>query len=198
MRWFNDARFGMFIHWGLYSQLGGEWQDKHVTGGAEWIQKYLEIPSSQYSPLAKTWTARDFNPDEWVQGHRQRRREIHLHHHQAPRRLLPVADEDSTTTGTSPSPRSSAIRSRNWPRRASARASTFCIYHSVLDWHHPDWPGRPAFNDYAKGPPDKERFRNYLYGQLRELFTNYGEIGMIWLDGKLGPPALDLRRRQGT
>ena len=64
--WFNDARFGMFIHWGLYSQLAGEWQDKHVDGGAEWIQKYLEIPSSQYSPLAKTFTGRDFNADTWV------------------------------------------------------------------------------------------------------------------------------------
>ena len=47
MQWFREAKFGMFIHWGLYSQLAGEWRDKTVTGGAEWIQKYLEIPSSQ-------------------------------------------------------------------------------------------------------------------------------------------------------
>jgi alpha-L-fucosidase len=59
----------------------------------------------------------------------------------------------------------------------------FCIYHSVLDWHHPDWPARPAFNDYAQGKPDKARFKTYLYGQLKELFSNYGPIGMVWFDG---------------
>jgi alpha-L-fucosidase len=59
----------------------------------------------------------------------------------------------------------------------------FCIYHSVMDWHHPDWPNRPAFNNYAKGEPDKARFKNYLYGELKELFTGYGPIGMVWFDG---------------
>jgi alpha-L-fucosidase len=66
MQWFRDAKFGMFIHWGLYSQLAGEWKDQPVTGGAEWIQNYLQIPSSQYSPLAKTWNPSKYNAREWV------------------------------------------------------------------------------------------------------------------------------------
>ena len=66
MQWFRDAKFGMFIHWGLYSQLAGEWQDQSITGGAEWIQNYLQIPSSQYSPLAKTWNPSKYNAREWV------------------------------------------------------------------------------------------------------------------------------------
>ncbi len=66
MQWFRDAHFGMFIHWGLYSQLAGEWRDKTVTGGAEWIQKYLEIPSSQYGTLVKTWNPTNYDAREWV------------------------------------------------------------------------------------------------------------------------------------
>ena len=66
MQWFRDAKFGMFIHWGLYSQLAGEWQDKSITGGAEWIQSFLNIPSSQYTPLAKTWNPSKYHALEWV------------------------------------------------------------------------------------------------------------------------------------
>jgi alpha-L-fucosidase len=182
MRWFNDARFGMFIHWGLYSQLGGEWQDKHVTGGAEWIQKYLEIPSSQYSPLAKSFTARDFDADEWVKAIANAGVKyicVTTKHHDG-FCMWPTKLNDDWNITITPFKRDPLKELSEACKRHNV---TFCIYHSILDWHHPDWPGRPAFNDYAKGTPDKERFRNYLYGQLRELFTNYGEIGMIWLDG---------------
>jgi alpha-L-fucosidase len=182
MRWFNDARFGMFIHWGLYSQLAGEWQGKHVTGGAEWIQKYLEIPSSQYSPLAKSFTARDFNADEWVKAIAKSGVKylcITTKHHDG-FCMWPTKLNDDWNITVTPFKRDPLKELSEACQRHNV---TFCIYHSILDWHHADWPGRPAFNDYAKSAPDKERFRNYLYGQLKELFTNYGKIGMIWLDG---------------
>ena len=66
MQWFRDAKFGMFIHWGLYSQLAGEWQGQTVTGGAEWIQNYLKIPSSQYGTLVKTWNPTKYDARAWV------------------------------------------------------------------------------------------------------------------------------------
>jgi alpha-L-fucosidase len=182
MRWFDDARFGMFIHWGLYSQLGGEWQDKHVTGGAEWIQKYLEIPSSQYMPLAKTFTARDFDADAWIKaiaGAGVKYICVTTKHHDG-FAMWPTKLNDDWNITVTPFKRDPL---KELSEACKRHGVTFCIYHSILDWHHPDWPGRPAFNDYAKGAPDKERFRNYLYGQLKELFTSYGEIGMIWLDG---------------
>jgi alpha-L-fucosidase len=61
MQWFRDAKFGMFIHWGLSSQLAGEWQGQTITGGAEWIQESLGIPSSQYSALVKTWNPTNYD-----------------------------------------------------------------------------------------------------------------------------------------
>jgi alpha-L-fucosidase len=182
MRWFRDARFGMFIHWGLYSELGGEWKDKHVMGGAEWIQKYLEIPSSQYSPLAKTFDAPEFNADAWIKaiaGAGIKYICVTTKHHDG-FCMWPTKLNDDWNITQTPFRRDPM---KELSEACKRHGVTFCIYHSILDWHHPDWPGRPAFNDYAKGAPDKEKFRNYLYGQLEELFTNYGPIGMIWLDG---------------
>jgi alpha-L-fucosidase len=182
MRWFRDARFGMFIHWGLYSQLGGEWKERHVTGGAEWIQKYLEIPSSQYRPLAGTFDAPDFDADAWIQAIAAAGVKyicVTTKHHDGFCMWPTKLNEDWNITST-PFKRDPL---KELSEACKRHGVTFCIYHSILDWHHPDWPGRPGFNDHAKGAPDKEKFRSYLYGQLEELFTNYGPIGMIWLDG---------------
>lgn len=182
MQWFRDAKFGMFIHWGLYSQLAGEWRDKTVTGGAEWIQKYLEIPSSQYSTLVKTWNPTNYDAREWVRLMKAAGVKyvcITTKHHDG-FCLWPTKMNDdwnvSLTAGGKDllKPLADACH---------AEGLQFCIYHSVLDWHHQEWPGRPPFNDYAKGQPDKARFKNYLYGELKELFTNYGPIGMVWYDG---------------
>lgn len=182
MSWFRDAKFGMFIHWGLYSQLAGEWRDKTVTGGAEWIQKYLEIPSSQYSTLVKTWNPTNYDAREWVRLMKAAGVKyicITTKHHDG-FCLWPTKMNDDWNVSLTPGgkdllkPLADACR---------AEGLQFCIYHSVLDWHHQDWPGRPAFNDYAKGKPDKAKFKNYLYGQLKELFTGYGPIGMVWFDG---------------
>lgn len=182
MRWFDEARLGLFIHWGLYSQLGGEWREKHVTGGAEWIQKYLAIPSSQYSPLAKTFTAPEFDADEWIKAIAAAGVKyicVTTKHHDG-FCMWPTKLNDDWNIAITPFKRD-AIKELS--EACKRHGVTFCIYHSILDWHHADWPGRLPFNDSATGKPDKEKFRSYLYGQLRELFTNYGEIGMIWLDG---------------
>ena len=182
MQWFRDAKFGMFIHWGLYSQLAGEWQGQTVTGGAEWIQNYLNIPSSQYSPLAKTWNPSKYNAREWVRLMKAAGIKyicITTKHHDG-FCLWPTKMNDDWNIGITPGGKDLL---KPLADACHAEGLQFCIYHSVMDWHHPDWPNRPAFNDYAKGQPDKARFKNYLYGELKELFANYGPIGMVWFDG---------------
>ncbi len=182
MQWFRDAKFGMFIHWGLYSQLAGEWQGKTVTGGAEWIQKYLEIPSSQYSTLVETWNPTNYNARAWVRLMKAAGVKyvcITTKHHDG-FCLWPTKMNDDWNVSLMPGgqdllkPLAEACREEGLQ---------FTIYHSILDWHHQEWPGRPNFNDYAKGKADKAKFKKYLYGQLKELFTNYGPIGMVWFDG---------------
>ena len=182
MQWFRDAKFGMFIHWGLYSQLAGEWQDKTVTGGAEWIQEYLKIPSSQYSPLARTWKPSKYNAREWVRLMKAAGIKyvcITTKHHDG-FCLWPTKMNDDWNIAITPEGQDLL---KPLADACHEEGLQFCIYHSVMDWHHQDWPNRPAYNDYAKGKPDIERFRTYLYGQLKELFTSYGPIGMVWFDG---------------
>ena len=182
MQWFRDAKFGMFIHWGLYSQFAGEWQGQTVTGGAEWIQKYLNIPSSQYSPLAKTWNPSKYNARDWVRLMKAAGIKyicITTKHHDG-FCLWPTKMNDDWNIAMTPGGQDLL---KPLADACHAEGLQFCIYHSVMDWHHADWPNRPAFNDYAKGPPDKARFKTYLYGELKELFANYGPIGMVWFDG---------------
>jgi alpha-L-fucosidase len=182
MQWFRDAHFGMFIHWGLYSQLAGEWKDQTTAGGAEWIQNLLNIPSSQYSPLAGTWNPTNYNPRAWVRLMKAAGVKyvcITTKHHDG-FCLWPTRLNNDWNVSITPG-RKDLLKPL--AQACQAEGLQFCIYHSVMDWHHPDWPNRPAFNDYAKGPPDKARFKTYLYGQLKELFSNYGPIGMVWFDG---------------
>ena len=63
MKWFRDARFGMFIHWGLHSQLGGEWKHKNTPRAAEWVQEVLAIPTSPNAPLVQSFDARLYDAD---------------------------------------------------------------------------------------------------------------------------------------
>jgi len=66
--WFTSGKFGMFIHWGPYSVLGGEWKGKRIEQGdiAEWIMKRFEIPVEDYKKVAATFNPFSFNADEWV------------------------------------------------------------------------------------------------------------------------------------
>jgi alpha-L-fucosidase len=61
---------------------------------------------------------------------------------------------------------------------------TFCFYHSIMDWHHPDYVPRRAWNDVAKGEPNFDRYVEYMKGQLKELVDNYGPLGIMWFDGE--------------
>jgi alpha-L-fucosidase len=71
-----------------------------------------------------------------------------------------------------------------------AEGITFCFYHSIMDWHHPDWGLRRDWNDVAAkaGPPDMDRYVAYMKGQLKELLTRYGPIGLLWFDGQWESP----------
>src|SRR6266849_7343103 len=66
LAWFKDAKFGLFIHWGLYAIPAGEWNGKYVPGIGEWIMNRARIPVAEYERLAKQWNPVKFDPDAWV------------------------------------------------------------------------------------------------------------------------------------
>ena len=66
MEWWREARFGMFVHWGLYSVAAGEWNGRQIDGIGEWIQNFGKISNKDYEKLAKDFTMSSYNPESWV------------------------------------------------------------------------------------------------------------------------------------
>ena len=182
MAWWRDARFGMFIHWGLYSVLAGEWGGR--TDYAEWIRNNAHIPLAEYDRLVGRFNPTRFDPDAWVSLAKDAGMgyvTITTKHHDG------FALFDSKLTDF-------CIRSTPFRRdimREIAGACrrhglTPCWYHSIMDWHHPDYLPRRAWEEESR-PTDGAcyaRYRQYLHGQVAELLTNYGDIGVMWFDGQ--------------
>lgn len=91
MEWWREARFGMFIHWGLYSVAAGQWDGKDIDGIGEWIQNFAKIPNSDYEKLAADFTLANYHPEEWVMLAKPGRSTLYRFYHQAPRRILLVS-----------------------------------------------------------------------------------------------------------
>lgn len=182
MAWFEDARFGMFIHWGLYAVPAGEWKGKAVPGIGEWIMETAKIPPSEYEPLAKQFNPVQFNADEWVRIAKDAGMKyivITSKHHDG-FGLWPSALGDWNIRRT-PFQRDPLKELSDACRKAGIR---LCFYHSIMDWHHPDWGTRRPWYDLPAGEPDMDRYVEYMKGQLKELITRYGPLGILWFDGE--------------
>ena len=162
MKWFRDARFGMFIHWGPYSALGGEYHGKPVGWIAEWIQHTARIPMKEYSDDARSFKPVKFDAHEWVSIARNAGMKyiaITSKHHDG----FCMWDTHLTDYNI--------VHWGGFGRDPIAELSKECrkqglrfgIYYSVRDWHHPDWALRYAHLNkpnsgwgYAASPWTKE------------------------------------------
>ncbi|HWQ93000.1 MAG TPA: alpha-L-fucosidase [Clostridia bacterium] len=184
MEWFREARFGMFIHWGLYAVPAGEWNGQKNYG--EWIMEEAKIPVSQYEQFAPQFNPVKFNARDWVRMAKDAGMKyivITSKHHDG-FALFPSTLTDWTIART-PFKRDPL---KELAAACKKEGITFCFYHSIMDWHHPDWGTRRAWNDIATGTPDMERYIPFMKGQLKELLTNYGPIGILWFDGEWESP----------
>jgi alpha-L-fucosidase len=181
MQWWRDARFGMFIHWGLYAVPAGEWNGK--TGYGEWIRTSAEIPLETYNQFAGQFNPVQFNADNWVKMAKDagmRYIVITSKHHDG-FCMFETKQTDFSILST-PFKRD--------PMKELAVACkkygiTFCYYHSIMDWHHPDYlPRRNWETDRPTEGADFRKYVDYMKAQLKELLTNYGEIGVLWFDGE--------------
>ncbi|MBN1584079.1 MAG: alpha-L-fucosidase [Anaerolineae bacterium] len=183
LAWFQEARFGMFIHWGPYSLLAGEWNGRQVPVGenAEWIMQKLEIPVDAYRQIAHQLNPVAFDAQAWValaKAAGMKYLVITAKHHDGFAMYHSQVSEynivDATPYKRDPMPELAAAC-----REAGIR---FCFYYSHReDWDHPDAYG----NDWNYDDSKKD-FERYLEEkskpQLRELLTNYGPLGLIWFD----------------
>jgi alpha-L-fucosidase len=185
MAWFHDARFGMFIHWGLYAVPGGEWNGKKVDGIGEWIMNNGHIPVADYEKIAPQFNPTRFDATRWVRIAKDAGMKyivITSKHHDG-FSMFDSKVSDYTIVKSTPFKRDPMKELAAACKDAGIR---FCFYHSIMDWHHPD-AQRIGFPEYNNAPPNPNFPRyvsNYLKPQLKELLTNYGDLGILWFDGE--------------
>ena len=164
MKWWHEARFGMFIHWGLYA----------VIGQHEWAMEVEGIPVAQYQLLAKHFTPKPHAARDWAKLAKragQKYMVMTTKHHEG------FCNFESKLTNYC-APRQACGRDlvAEYVEAARAEGLRVGFYYSLMDWHHPD--GARCATDEAA----RVRFVEYTHGLIRELLTQYGKIDILWYD----------------
>jgi len=179
-QWFNDARFGMFIHWGLYSSLAGGGKD----GYAEWIQNRDFISSADYQKLEQFFNPQDFDPAAWVKMAKDAGMKyitFTTKHHEG----FSMFDTQYSNFGIMHTPYKKDVL-KMLKEECDKQGIKLFVYYSLLDWYNTDYyPWGRSGREYTGRPAKGEwnKYIGYMNNQLTELCTNYGEIGGVWFDG---------------
>ncbi|MFQ6133877.1 MAG: alpha-L-fucosidase [Armatimonadota bacterium] len=186
MAWWREARFGMFIHWGLYAIPAGTWKGEQIPGIGEWIMHRARIPVAEYEPLAAQFNPTEFDAREWARVAKaagQKYMIITAKHHDG-FAMFDSEVNDYNIVDATPFKRDPMKELAEACREEGIKFGFY--YSQMLDWHHPDARG----NDWDYPDEEKKDFQKYLdelvKPHLRELLTNYGPIAMIWFD--IGTP----------
>src|SRR5580692_4377347 len=182
LTWFREAKYGLFIHWGLYSIPAGEWQGKPVRGLGEWIMNRAQIPAAEYAQLASQFDPVKFDADAWAQFAKDAGMKyvvITSKHHDG---FAMFKSEASPYNVVDATPFKRDVI-KELSAACARRGLRFGVYYSQSqDWHEPNGAG----NTWDFGPDDKQDYDQYLRGkaepQVRELVTNYGPMCLIWFD----------------
>ncbi len=181
MEWWRDARFGLFLHWGLYAVPAGEWNGK--TNHEVWIRESAQIPLEQYEKFTTQFNPVKFNADEWVKLARDAGMKyivITSKHHDG----FCMFDSKETNFDIISTPFRRDIL-KEMSVACAKQGIKLCFYYSIMDWHHPDYlPRRKWESDRPDAGADFEKYISYMKNQLTELLTNYSKIGVLWFDGE--------------
>jgi alpha-L-fucosidase len=181
MQWWRDARFGLFIHWGLYAIPAGTWGDN--TDHGEWIRTTAHIPLEEYEGFVGRFHPSHFDPAKWVRAAKAAGMKyivITTKHHDG----FCLFDSKHTEFDIMSTPFHRDIM-KSLADECRRQAMKICWYYSIMDWHHPDYLPR---REWEKTRPtegaDTARYLHYMREQLKELITHYGDIGVLWFDGE--------------
>jgi len=175
LKWFNEARFGMFIHWGLYA----------IPGRGEWVMYVERIPKEEYALLARKFVPKKFNASEWVRLAKEAGMKyivLTTRHHDG-FCLFDSAVSDFTSVKTA------AKRDfvKEYVEACRKEGMRIGFYYSLLDWRFPGY-----FEGPEKNPGSFEAMVKQAHEQVRELLTNYGKIDILWFDGGWIPGIEDI------
>ncbi|HEY7924688.1 MAG: alpha-L-fucosidase [Vicinamibacterales bacterium] len=182
LAWFREAKYGLFIHWGLYALPAGQWNGKRVPGIGEWVMFRAKVPVAEYEKLAAGFNPVKFDAEAWVALARDAGMKyivITSKHHDG------FALYDSKVS------RYDVVDATPFKRDILKELAAACAkagmplgfyYSQAQDWHDPNGAG----NSWDFGPDEKKDFDKYLRGkaepQVRELLTGYGPVALVWFD----------------
>lgn len=188
LEWFKQAKYGMFIHWGLYAIPAGEWKGKQIPGLGEWIMNRAHIPVKEYEQLAKQFNPTQFNADAWVQLAQDAGMKY---------MVITSKHHDGFAMFGSKVSKYNVVDATPFHRDILKELAAACKRHHMplgfyysqsQDWHEPGGAG----NDWDFGPdqgPDGKELKDYdgylrskAEPQVRELLTGYGPVALIWFD----------------
>ena len=181
MEWFTEARFGLFLHWGLYA----------IPARGEWVRSNEQMPESAYLPFFDEFSGADFDPRAWARAAREagmRYAVLTAKHHDG----FCLFDSRLTDFKSTNTPCGKDIV-REFLEAFRAEGLRVGLYFSIIDWHHPDFPHygdryHPMRNrpEYANEGRDFDRYLDDMHGQVRELCENYGKLDILWFDFSYG------------
>jgi alpha-L-fucosidase len=182
LSWFREAKYGLFIHWGLYAIPAGEWKGKRSLGLGEWIMNRSQIPVREYEALAAQFNPVKFDADAWVQLAQDAGMKyivITSKHHDGFAMFKSNVSNYNVGDAT-PFKRNVLKELADACARRGMRLGFY--YSQSQDWHEPNGAG----NTWDFGPDEKKDYDQYLRGkaepQVRELLTGYGPVALIWFD----------------
>jgi len=182
LAWFREAKYGLFIHWGLYAIPAGEWKGARIPGIGEWIMNRAKIPVREYEQLAAQFNPVRFDADAWVQLAQD-----------AGMKYIVITSKhhDGFALYGSKVSRYNVVDSTPFKRDILKELAAACAkrnirlgfyYSQAQDWHEANGAG----NNWDFPPNDKKDFDQYLRDkaepQVRELLTGYGPVALIWFD----------------
>ena len=179
--WWRNARFGLFIHWGLYAIPAGEWNGK--TNYGEWIRNNAQIPLEEYDQFLTQFNPGKFDADQWVKYAKDAGMKYIIitskHHDGFSLWNSEISDFDIMST---PFQRDILMELAEACKDAGIKLG---FYHSIMDWHHPHYlPRRNWETEMSAAGADYNQYVEYMKKQLGELLTNYGDLGVLWFDGE--------------
>jgi alpha-L-fucosidase len=181
-RWLDDARFGLFVHWGVSS----------LVGKGEWLMEQDKIPISEYEKLPPRFNPTEFDAQRWVKTIKEGGQKF---------LAVTVKQHDGFCMFDSALTRFDIVDATPYARDPLKDLAAACekqgirlfLYYSLLDWHHPDYfpPGKTGRHAGRDERGDWSRYVAYYQGQVRELCTHYGSIGGFLFDGWWDRPDAD-------
>ena len=182
MAWFREAKFGLFVHWGLYAIPAGEWKGERSPGIGEWVMHRMQIPVKEYELLTKQFNPFKFDADEWVKLAKDAGMKyivITSKHHDG-FALYHSKTSPYNVVDATPFRRDVLRELADACARQGMRLGFY--YSQAQDWHDPNGAG----NTWDFGPDEKKDFDRYLREkaepQVKELLTGYGPVCLVWFD----------------